>query len=257
VRAAVLILVAVVLALPGAGHAVGEPRLVGIVSDPSTIELRDANGNPVTSFAPGTYDFEIRDEAASHNFHLAGPGVNRATGVSSVETVIWEDVVLQPNATYLYVCDPHAAFMSGSFTTAASAPPPGPPPPGPPPPGPPTPPPPPPPPPPPRPSPPPPPAPSPQPPAHVHRFAASAVRIWVSARGGRSRVLVAQARVNQPAVARLVLLRAGPVHASARKQWRAGLNTIRVALPRSLPRGRWTAELRVRSLRFKRTVRIG
>jgi uncharacterized protein YfaS (alpha-2-macroglobulin family) len=68
---------------------------------------------------------------------------------------------------------------------------------------------------------------------------------------------VARARVNQPAPARLSLLRANRVRASARKQWATGANTIRATLPRTLPKGRWTAELRVGSLRFKRTIRIG
>jgi hypothetical protein len=70
-------------------------------------------------------------------------------------------------------------------------------------------------------------------------------------------MLVARARINQPALARLALLRASRVGASARKPWAAGVNTIRATLPRTLPRGRWTAELRVGSLRFKRTIRIG
>jgi hypothetical protein len=66
-------------------------------------------------------------------------------------------------------------------------------------------------------------------------------------------MLVARARVNQRALARLVLGR----RQLARKQWLRGLNTIRAALPRSLARGRWTAELRVGTKRFKRNIRIG
>jgi hypothetical protein len=52
-------------------------------------------------------------------------------------------------------------------------------------------------------------------------------------------------------------MRGKRTHVSSRKRWTAGPNTIRTALPRSLPKGRWTAELRVGTLRFKRVIRIG
>ena len=103
----------------------------------STITLTDANGAPVTSVSPGTYDFEIHDETVSHNFHLTGPGVDRRTEVADEGITTWEDLVLQPGATYHFVCDPHADYMNGSFTTSPASPPPPPPPSPPPPPGPP------------------------------------------------------------------------------------------------------------------------
>lgn len=241
-RTAVLSLVAVLLVLPGAVHAVGEPVVIGTVRPDATINLRQTNGSLVTSLAPGTYDFEIRDETQSHNFHLTGPGgLDQKTEVGFQGTMTWEDIVLQPGQTYTYVCDPHAPVMNGSFTTDAATPGPQPPSPAP------------------GPSPPPPPSPQPPPPApapHVHRLQVSAVRISVE-RVGRRLVLVARARITQPALARLALRRADRVRASARKQWLEGANSIRASLPRSLPRGRSTAELRVGSLRFKRTVRIG
>jgi hypothetical protein len=253
-RAVLLCLVGIVLTLPSAVHAVGEPLLIGTVRANATIDLTHPNGDPVTSVAPGTYDFEIRDQTDSHNFHLTGPGgVDEKTDVDFVGTVTWQDIVLQPDATYGYVCDPHSFAMSGSFTTGA-APPPGPPPPGPPPPGPP------PPGPPPQPGPPPPPPPAappaPPPPAHAHPLQVSGVRIAIERRGPK-RLLVARARINHPATARLALARRGRTRASARKPWVSGMNKIQVGLPRLLARGRWTAVLQVGKHRFRRAIRIG
>src|SRR5688572_9743059 len=182
-RALVLCLSAVVvLAMPGSLVAVGEPVLVGTITAGGQITLEEPDGDPVTSVAPGTYDFEVRDEATFHNFRLLGGGVDRETDVGSVETVRWEDVELLPDQTYTYFCRPHT-YISGSFTTGSASPPPPSPPPGPPPPGPPPPPSPPPLPPPPPPGPPPPASPSPPtapnppppaPPAHHHHALAVA-----------------------------------------------------------------------------------
>jgi plastocyanin len=242
-----------VLTLPGAGHAVGEQQLVGTVGPGETIELEDSAGNPVTSLEPGAYDILVHDLSALHNFHLAGPGVDQATTVAETGDTTWEDVVLQAGGTYSYVCDPHSPVMNGSFTTgAAPPPPPGPPPPGPappapPPPGPP---------PPPLPLPPPPAAPPPPSPPHVHPLHVSGVRISIARRGAR-RFLVARARIDGAATAKLALARGSRIRSSARKTWRPGLNTIQLRLPRSLPRGRWTAVLQVGNHRFKRTIRFG
>ena len=134
-RIAVLCLLGVVFFLPSSGRAVGEPVLIGTVRENYTIDLRHSNGDLVTTVAPGTYDFEIRDETLNHNFHLSGAGVDRNTEVAEAVTVTWEDVVLAAGTTYSYVCDPHSSDMYGSFTTSGGIPPP-PPPPGPPPPGP-------------------------------------------------------------------------------------------------------------------------
>lgn len=242
-RAFVLCLLGIVLTLPSAVHAVGEPKLVGTVRDDFTITLKHPNGDPVISVPPGTYDFEIRDETGSHNFHLTGPpGIDLKTEVGDITTVVWEDVVLQPSSTYTYVCDPHFNSMNGSFTTLA--PPQPPPPPGPPPPGPP------------GPPPPPPPPPGPPPPPHAHPLEVKGVKFSVERRAAK-RFLVARARINHSARARLALLRKGRTRASARKNWVAGPNRIQVGFPRPLARGRWTAMLRVGAYRFKRDIRIG
>jgi plastocyanin len=153
--------------------------------------------------------------------------------------------------TFAYHCSfPHG--MNAEVVVAAASPPPPPtppPPPLPPPPAPPA--------PPAPPSPPPaPPAPPPAPQPHVHPLVVTGIRISVERRGAVRR-LVARARINHPAMARLALTRGRRVRTSARKQWVAGPNTIRARLPGSLRRGRWVAELRVGTLRFKRNIRIG
>jgi hypothetical protein len=240
VRGVVTGLVAFVLALPSSVLADGEPLLIGTVRADATIDVRRPNGDQVTSVPPGTYDFELRDEAVGHNFHLTGPpALDVRTDVALIETVVVQDVVLEPGRTYNFVCDPHADFMKGSFTTTASEPPPGPPPPGPPPP------------------PPLPPAPPPPTvPPHVHPLHVSGVRISI-ARRGPTRFLVGRARIDGAALARLAFARGSRTRSSARKTWRPGVNTIRLRLPRVLPRGRWTALLQIGDHRFKRTIRFG
>jgi hypothetical protein len=230
---------ALLLVLPGAARGVGEPRLIGTVRADLTIVLTDANGTPVTSVSPGTYDFEIHDETVGHNFHLTGPGVDRRTEVADEETATWEDLVLAPGATYQFVCDPHAEFMKGSFTTSPASPPPPPPPSPPPPPG-----------------PPPPPPPAPPPPAGTRAGqSVSAVRFRIARTGGQ-RWLVARAKVTRAAPARLQLLRRNRGVSSARKRFRAGRNELRLLLRRSLPRGTYVARLTIGGAARPYTARI-
>jgi plastocyanin len=151
--------------------------------------------------------------------------------------------------TFPYRCARPGHVMNGQIVVGGSTPPPPPPPPddptpAPPPPAPP-----------PAAPPPSPPAPPP-PPQHVHPLQVAGVRISVERRGAK-RLLVARARINHPAKAKLALLRAGRTRAAARKEWSAGVNRIQLALPRSLRRGRWTAVLHVANRRFRRAIRIG
>lgn len=224
---------ALLLVLPGAARGVGEPRLIGTVRADLTITLTDANGAPVTSVSPGTYDFEIHDETVSHNFHLTGPGVDRRTEVIDEETTTWEDLVLQPGATYQFVCDPHADYMKGSFTTTPASPPPPPPP-----------------------SPPPPPPPAPPPPAGTRATqSVSGVRMRIARSSGR-RWLVARARVTIAAPARLQLLRRNRSIASSRRRFSVGRNELRLLLRRSLPRGTYVARLTIGGAARPYTARI-
>jgi plastocyanin len=89
------------------------PKLVGTVGPGYTITLKK-NGVRVTKLKPGRYTVVIRDRASIHNFHLRGPGLNRAlTGIGFVGT---KTVTLRLRAgRYTYFCDPHPTEMRGSF----------------------------------------------------------------------------------------------------------------------------------------------
>ena len=77
------------------------------------ISLVTEDGQTVSALEPGSYELEIEDLAAEHNFHLTGPGVDISTDVAEEGT---QNVSLSVAAgTYEFVCDPHAAQMNGSF----------------------------------------------------------------------------------------------------------------------------------------------
>ena len=119
----------VVASLAAAGtQAIPEQstKLVATVGPGFTITLRNASGTLVTQLDPGTYEIEVTDLSAEHNFRLTGPGVNRATDVEGTGAETW--TVALTDGTYRYQCDPHAAMMSGSLRVgnAPSTPPPAP-----------------------------------------------------------------------------------------------------------------------------------
>jgi plastocyanin len=104
--------VTVAVALAGRAGAVN-PKLQGRVADPVSISLT-VGGKKVTSLKPGVYTIVVKDEAADHDFHLSGPGVNRTTTVGGKGTQTWK--ITLRRGSYTYKCDPHAAFMKGSFS---------------------------------------------------------------------------------------------------------------------------------------------
>lgn len=84
------------------------------------IEMKNQAGRKLTRIKAGTYRIKIEDKASIHNFRLKGPGVNRATSVPRRAETVWT-VRLKPGR-YVFVCDPHATTMRGSFrVTAANA----------------------------------------------------------------------------------------------------------------------------------------
>ena len=102
-RASTTLLAVLVLA---GGAGAQSPTLFGTVGPGFTIKLSDASGNPVQSLDPGTYTIQIEDKADIHNFHLAGPGADKATDVEQTGTFIWTVTFVAGN--YHYQCDPHA-----------------------------------------------------------------------------------------------------------------------------------------------------
>ena len=77
------------------------------------IELKTAAGRRVTALAAGTYRIKVEDASAIHNFHLVGPGVNRATTIAGTAETIW--TVRLKAGGYTFMCDPHAGQMRGTF----------------------------------------------------------------------------------------------------------------------------------------------
>jgi plastocyanin len=78
------------------------------------IEMKTAAGAKLKRIKAGTYRMKIEDMATTHNFHLTGPGMNKATSVGGKAETIW--TVTLKRGTYKFFCDPHASMMRGSFT---------------------------------------------------------------------------------------------------------------------------------------------
>jgi plastocyanin len=76
------------------------------------IEMKSAANQALKTVKAGTYRIKIEDRASTHNFRLAGPGVNKATSVSGVVETTW--IVRLKPGTYTYACDAHPQ-MHGSF----------------------------------------------------------------------------------------------------------------------------------------------
>jgi plastocyanin len=113
-----LLLLPIVLAavlLPGAAHSAATANaLTATVGPGFTIKLADENGKSVTQLDAGDYTITIKNLSASqeHNFHLTGPGVEKASAFDNA-TVTWN--VTLANGTYKYKCDAHPTIMKGSF----------------------------------------------------------------------------------------------------------------------------------------------
>jgi plastocyanin len=109
--------VALTVCLGGNAAAVKDSfDLKGEVYVTHKIEMTTVAGQRLTRIKAGTYRIKVEDKASIHDFHLTGPGVNKATSVSGVLETIWT-VRLKPG-TYTYACDVHSD-MHGSFRVTA------------------------------------------------------------------------------------------------------------------------------------------
>jgi plastocyanin len=77
------------------------------------IEMKNQANRKLTSVKAGRYRIKIEDKATIHNFHLRGPGVNKATSVPARAETIW--TVTLKKGTYTFLCDPHPTTMRGTF----------------------------------------------------------------------------------------------------------------------------------------------
>jgi plastocyanin len=88
-----------------ASRSTNSNTLTGTVGPAYTISM-----NKKTVKA-GTYVIVINDHASIHDFHLTGPGVDKATSVTGTGTTKW--IVKLKKGTYHFVCDPHRTIMHG------------------------------------------------------------------------------------------------------------------------------------------------
>jgi plastocyanin len=109
-----LVVIALLLASGGQATPGQSTTLHGRVGPGFTISLTTESGARVTKLDPGTYEIEVQDLSEEHNFHLMGPGVDRATDIADTGTATW--TVTVRDGAYRYQCDPHQGTMNGSFT---------------------------------------------------------------------------------------------------------------------------------------------
>jgi hypothetical protein len=91
-------------------------RLRASVGPGATIVLRTAAGRKVVSLAAGPAVVRVADLSTTDNFHLTGPGVNRATSRVGRSTVTWR--LRLTAGTYRYRSDAHPR-LRGSFPVTA------------------------------------------------------------------------------------------------------------------------------------------
>lgn len=107
-RIARLSAAALVLALAACGSGSTAPkRLTGSVGPGFTIKLNAA------SVQAGSYVITVEDRSNVLDFHLTGPGVDKATGTAAVKTYTW--AVTLEKGVYRFVCDPHRTILSGTL----------------------------------------------------------------------------------------------------------------------------------------------
>jgi plastocyanin len=122
-----LLLLPLVLAavlLPGAAHSAATSTALNVTVGPGfSIKVADANGTSVSQLDPGDYSITIKNlsVAQEHNFHLTGPGVDKASLFDN-NTVTWDLTFV--DGTYKWKCDAHPLQMKGSFHVGALPPPP-------------------------------------------------------------------------------------------------------------------------------------
>jgi plastocyanin len=111
-------LAAVGLALLPAGTGSAAPKsVVGTVGPGFTISLTFGS-KPVTRLKAGVpYRFVVSDRSSIHNFRLRGRGVNRQ--LTTIAFTGTKSTVFRfRKGSYVFVCDPHASVMRGSFRVA-------------------------------------------------------------------------------------------------------------------------------------------
>lgn len=92
--------------------ATGAGKLSAAIGPGFSIGLTKG-GKKVTSLKAGSYTIVVNDKGTIHNFHLKGPGLNKATGVGATGVVTWNAKLKK--GTYRFLCDVHPSALRGSF----------------------------------------------------------------------------------------------------------------------------------------------
>jgi plastocyanin len=107
--------VALVGVVAAGSASAATPTLTGTLSGDSAFKIGLLfKGKAVKTLKAGKYKIVGNDQAKTHNYHLKGPGVNKATSVSGKGKFTW--TVTLKKGKYTFLCDPHQSFMKGSFT---------------------------------------------------------------------------------------------------------------------------------------------
>ena len=91
--------------------------LQGSVGPDFVITLKNPDGSIVGHLDGGPYEIQVNDQATNHNYHLEGPRVSMATGISDIQTADW--MVSFTDGIYTYHCDMHAG-LTASFAVGNS-----------------------------------------------------------------------------------------------------------------------------------------
>ena len=113
--AALVVLVTTMLALAAPASAVRVAgRIIVTVGPGPKLVLETREGARFKTLKPGYYLILVRDLSNRRNFHLRGPGVNRASSVKGVKGgAIWR--LRLRKGTYQYYSDGFRSTMKGSF----------------------------------------------------------------------------------------------------------------------------------------------
>lgn len=93
-----------------------ETLIIAIVGPGDVLTVQWLSEKTVTRLKPGHYYILVQDRSNARNFHLRGPGVNRASPVKRVHAFAWH-VVLR-KGVYRYWSDPQKRTMHGQFRVA-------------------------------------------------------------------------------------------------------------------------------------------
>jgi hypothetical protein len=118
---ALLTVLAVGLTLVAPSSAISPRRhvetlIIAIVGPGDVLSVQWLSEKTIKRLKPGRYYILVQDRSNVRNFHLRGPGINRASPVQRVHAFAWH-VVLR-KGVYKFWSDPQKRTMHGQFRVA-------------------------------------------------------------------------------------------------------------------------------------------